>query len=169
MTSDLTARLADLEARVAALEAPSQPEDIATPPDPDPTFWALNGLRERLPDPGGVLLTGEVVLPSGARYAWQEGSTTEGLLEEDWTLRAPRLDALAHPVRLTVLQEVLRGNGATAGLAALESLGTPGQLHHHLRPLVAAGWLRSAGRGRYEVPEARVVPLLVVLTAAAPA
>ncbi|PWS46926.1 ArsR family transcriptional regulator, partial [Streptomyces sp. ZEA17I] len=30
------------------------------------------------------------------------------------------------------------------------------------------GWLRPAGRGRYEVPATRVVPLLVVLTAAAP-
>lgn len=47
-----------------------------------------------------------------------------------------------------------------------EGLGTSGQLYHHLRQLVSAGWLRTAGRGRYEVPVARIVPLLVIVTAA---
>ena len=40
------------------------------------------------------------------------------------------------------------------------------QLHHHLRQLVAAGWLASTRRGHYEVPAARVVPLLVTVLAA---
>ncbi len=44
---------------------------------------------------------------------------------------------------------------------------TTGQIYHHLRLLTAAGWLHTTGRGRYEVPGTRVVPLLVVLTAAA--
>ncbi len=52
-----------------------------------------------------------------------------------------------------------------AGLVGIDGFGTSGQLYHHLRQLVAAGWLRTAGRGRYEVPPARVVPLLVVLAA----
>jgi hypothetical protein len=40
-----------------------------------------------------------------------------------------------------------------------------GQLHHHLRALVAAGWLTSTGRGRWSIPAPRVIPLLVVVAA----
>ena len=103
----------------------------------------------------------------GARYEWQEGATTASLLTSDWSEHAATLDALAHPVRLQLLQLVLNGTDRTAELGEAEGLGTSGQLHHHLRQLVAAGWLRSAGRGRYEIPAPRVVPLLVVLTAVA--
>ncbi len=51
-------------------------------------------------------------------------------------------------------------------LNAHERLGTTGQPYHHLRQLVAAGWLRAGGHGRYDVPGERVVPLLVILAAA---
>jgi len=61
---------------------------------------------------------------------------------------------------------VLNGAATTAELAEDETLGTTGQLHHHLRALVAAGWLTSAGRGRWTIPGPRVVPLLVVVVAA---
>jgi hypothetical protein len=72
-------------------------------------------------------------------------------------------------VRLVLVQAVLAGRRTVAELEALESLGTTGQLYHHLRQLVAAGWLQTAGRGRYAVPGDRVVPLLVVLAAVGPA
>lgn len=60
---------------------------------------------------------------------------------------------------------MLLGVRTTAALTDLDVVGTSGQLYHHLRPLLAAGWLRQAARGRYEVPADRVVPLLVVLSA----
>ena len=130
------------------------------------TFWALRGLEDRIEDPtGAVLLTGSVEPRPGARYVWQQEASTDSLLASDWAEHAATLDALAHPVRLQLLQLVLSGTERTAELGAAEGLGTSGQLHHHLRQLVAAGWLRSAGRGRYEIPAARVVPLLVVLAA----
>ncbi|WP_432483016.1 ArsR/SmtB family transcription factor [Kineococcus esterisolvens] len=129
-------------------------------------FWALEGLRGRVGEDGGVLMTGTVRLPGDLTYEWQQGSTTEALLEADWSARAGALDALAHPVRLLLVQHVLRGTTSTGDLSRLEGVGTTGQLHHHLRQLVAAGWLRSTGRGRYEVPAPRVVPLLVLLLAA---
>ena len=50
--------------------------------------------------------------------------------------------------------------------AATEGLGTTGQLHHHLRQLKAAGWLHQTGRGTYEVPARRVVPLLTMIQGA---
>lgn len=130
-------------------------------------FWALEGLRARAEEgPGQVLMVGTVTLPTGVPYEWQLGAEVGDLLDTPWDELAPAVDALAHPVRLRLVREVVHGRRTTAELAALEGLGTSGQLHHHLRQLVAAGWLRSAERGSYEVPAARVVPLLVLLLAA---
>ncbi|MDN5894474.1 MAG: helix-turn-helix domain-containing protein [Nocardioides sp.] len=161
-SQDFAAELASLRDRVTRLE-----EDAATSPDPD-TFWALEGLRARRAEhpataDGVVLLTGSLTLPTGEPVEWQQAGATASLLEEDWSERAVSLAALSHPVRLDLLRRVLGGTRTTAGLA--DELGSTGQLHHHLRQLVAAGWLRQRGRGAYEVPAARVVPLLVVLTA----
>ena len=102
-------------------------------------------------------------LPGGEHVEWQQAAPTDDLLATDWDVAADTLAALGHPVRLRLLREVLRGSRTTAELGEVEGLGTTGQLHHHLRLLVAAGWLRSASRGRYDVPVARVVPLLAVL------
>ncbi|MCX5117320.1 helix-turn-helix domain-containing protein [Micromonospora sp. NBC_00362] len=159
-------RLAALEAQVAAL---SERLAAAPPPPPAPegTFWALDGLKQRLPSDGSgaVLYTGTVRL-AGKHYDWQYGRTVDDLLAADWEELPGTLSALAHPVRLRLLREILGGRQSTSELAEIEELGTTGQLHHHLRQITAAGWLRSAGRGRYEVPAERVVPLLAILTAA---
>jgi DNA-binding transcriptional ArsR family regulator len=159
-------RLAALEAQVAAL---SEQRAAAPPPPPatEGTFWALDGLKQRLPSDGSgaVLYTGTVRV-AGQHYEWQYGRTVDDLLAADWTELPGTLSALAHPVRLRLLREILGGRQSTSELAEIEELGTTGQLHHHLRQITAAGWLRSAGRGRYAVPAERVVPLLAILTAA---
>nr|WP_203597623.1 helix-turn-helix domain-containing protein [Actinomadura bangladeshensis] len=156
-------RVARLEERVARLEGP---RPAAGPDRPDGTFWALDGLKDRVADPGGVLFTGSVTLPAGEHYEWQQGHPVDDLLADDWSQAAETLSALAHPVRLLLLREILQGARTTAELAAHEGLGTTGQLYHHLRQLVAAGWLRTTARGQYGVPGERVVPLLTVLAAA---
>jgi hypothetical protein len=56
--------------------------------------------------------------------------------------------------------------GQVAELLEPDGLGTTGQIYHHLRQLVSAGWLETTGRGRYQVPPPRFIPLLVVVTAA---
>ncbi|TCO65526.1 ArsR/SmtB family transcription factor [Actinocrispum wychmicini] len=150
-------RLAALEDRVAALEGRKSVDPAK--------FWALTGLRERLPDSGGVLFTGAVSLPTGEYYEWQQEAMAEDQFDRDWSDLSGVLAALGHPVRLLLLKEILKGARSTAELQEHESLGTTGQLYHHLRQLVAAGWLRAAGRGQYAVPGSRVVPLLVVLAA----
>lgn len=157
---ELRREVADLAASLSTEGRPASPLDAGA-------FWALEGLRARVEDPAGaVLFTGTVELQPGEPHAWQQGATTASLLESDWAELVPTLDALAHPVRLQLLRLVATGTRRTADLGAAEGLGTSGQLHHHLRQLVAAGWLRSAGRGSYEVPATRVVPLLTILTAA---
>ncbi len=154
----LADRVAALERRLDALESAG----AGPSPVPDDVFWALEGLKAR--SDNAVLFTGTVALPSGEQYDWQYGTPVPDLLEADWSAWADRLAALGHPVRLRLLHRILSGARTTAELADDEELGTTGQLYHHLRHLVAAGWLRSAARGRYAVPPERVVPLLVILS-----
>ncbi|MGW2203516.1 ArsR/SmtB family transcription factor [Streptomyces sp. NPDC001774] len=167
---ELEERVAELERRMAALEGTERPVPEAV----DDAFWALERLKAQLAEAGpqgedgGVLFTGSVRLPTRERYEWQFGALTERLLDEDWADTADSFAALGHPVRLRLLREILGGRRTAAELAELEETGTTGQIYHHLRQLTGAGWLHTPGRGRYEVPGARVVPLLVVLTAARP-
>ena len=156
--------------RVAAIEGRAPSARVSAPNDED-AFWALNGLQTRLADhpstaDGAVMLVGSLTSPSGGPVSWQQSAGTAGLLETEWADRSASFAALGHPVRIELLRHILSGVHATADLAAIESLGTTGQLHHHLRQLVAAGWVRHSGRGSYEIPAARIVPLLVCLVGA---
>ena len=155
----LEQQVADLTARLVSEPAP------AAPPRQEQTFWALEGLRSQIEglEGGAVLFTGIVDLPTAEHYEWQQALPVETLLADDWTGPANTLAALGHPVRLTLLRRVLEGTRNVAELAEQEGLGTTGQIYHHLRQLVSAGWLRSSSRGLYEVPGERVIPLLALV------
>lgn len=166
-----------LTRRVTALEDATRQDPVdsenrqSTASATADAFWALSQLRSRLSDDpstadGAVMLVGAVTLPTGASAEWQQAAGTAGMFDVEWSDRAGALAALGHSMRVELLRHVLCGTQTTAALAELESLGTTGQLHHHLRQLLAAGWLRQTGRGSYEVPATRVVPLLACLTAA---
>ncbi|MFC9431008.1 ArsR/SmtB family transcription factor [Streptomyces sp. NPDC056987] len=186
---ELEERVAELERRLAALERADRDRgagsrsgargadgtagtDGAESPLPGGDLWALHHLKSELKRAGspggGVLYTGSVRLPAGERYEWQYGALTDGLLAADWSGTSESFAALGHPVRLRLLREILGGRRTTAELAEVDGLGTTGQLYHHLRQLTGTGWLHTPGRGRYEIPAARVVPLLVMITAAGP-
>jgi len=179
--------LAQLRERVSALEravsaapaapavpaapapAPaSAPAAPAAPTDAADVFWALNALKAQVPAPGAVLYTGSVTLPGGGVADWQYALTTADLLARDWSRPASSsaLAALGHPVRLRLLQAIATGTVAVADLAALEGVGTTGQVYHHVNQLIAAGWVQSTARGHYGIPAERIVPLLVVVLAA---
>ncbi|GAA1533143.1 hypothetical protein GCM10009741_39350 [Kribbella lupini] len=87
------------------------------------------------------------------------------ILETDWTSRAPALAALGHPVRLTLLREILQGRTTVSALSEVEGLGTSGQIYHHLRQLTAENWLHTPSRGVFAVPPTRVVALRAILVA----
>ncbi|MET8678304.1 winged helix-turn-helix domain-containing protein [Streptomyces sp. NPDC004647] len=166
---ELEQRVTELERRLAALEKPGgSGKGPALPSGVD--FWALEGLKAQLSEAGeasgGVLFTGAVHLPTGEQYEWQYGRTTDDLVGSEWADAADAFAALGQPVRLRLLHEILAGRRTAAELTELDGVGTSGQVYHHLRQLTGAGWLHSAGRGRYEIPPARVVPLLVALAAA---
>jgi hypothetical protein len=131
-------------------------------------FWALNALKALAPPPGAVLYTGSVTLPGGGVADWQYALTTDDLLARDWSRPASSsaLAALGHPVRLRLLQAIATGTVAVSELAALEGVGTTGQVYHHVNQLINAGWVQSTARGHYGIPAERVVPLLVVVLAA---
>jgi DNA-binding transcriptional ArsR family regulator len=159
---EIEERLARIEARLDALEQQPAAEPAGELPD---AFFALAALRERVGPPGGVVFAGAVTLPGSSPVEWQFGRATEQVLAGDWAARASTLAALAHPVRLTLLREIVHGRDMVAALAELDGLGTTGQIYHHLRQLTAEGWLHTRARGQYAVPAERVVPLLTVLTA----
>lgn len=170
MSDDLADRMAALERRVEQLEGSRAAEgNRAAPPYESEVFWALEGLKERVPG-GGVLFTGSIPLPTGETYEWQHGVPAGQLVDVDWSEIAAELaatlGALGHPVRLRLLGLVLTGTRSVAELREDADLGTSGQLYHHLRQLVSAGWLRATTRGHYTVPAERVVPLLVIFAAA---
>jgi hypothetical protein len=167
---ELAARLDAVERRLTMLEhaeggrpssAPAETESGAQ----EETFWVLDGLRERLAAGEGAVLAGVVPLPTGEQYAWQYGRTTQYLLAASWQELSKAIAALGHPVRLRLLQLILTGTRSAADLQTVDGLGTSGQLYHHLRQLIAAGWLAQSARGHYAVPGSRVIPLLVLLTA----
>jgi hypothetical protein len=153
-------RLEKIERRLEALER-GPPVQMAVPGD-EP-LWALRQLQAQEFD--GVLFAGQLEAPGVGRVGWQYGLSARTLLAQDWDAASPVLAALGHPARLRLLRAVLGGQIRNADLSELPGVGSTGQLYHHLRELVAAGWLKSAGRGSHRVPAERVVPLLTILAA----
>ncbi|GAA2842147.1 winged helix-turn-helix domain-containing protein [Crossiella cryophila] len=143
---ELAGRVAELEARVAALE----------------------GIAEQvLADTGGVV-------------SYQGRLTEPG--ELDWTITlpvstvlglpdGPRLEVLAalgHPVRAKVVRVLAQhGPQGAAELQAAAEVGSTGQLYHHLKPLTTSGLVDQDGRGRYRLRATAMVPVLILLAAAA--
>jgi DNA-binding transcriptional ArsR family regulator len=85
---------------------------------------------------------------------------------QDWAALAGVLAALGNPVRLTLLQEIVRGRRVTvSALSEVDGLGTSGQIYHHLRHLTAEGWLHTPSRGTFAVPPPRLVALQTILKA----
>lgn len=156
-----------LEGHDAADAAPAPAPGTTTPEVPesleDP-LWLVNTLVRHAP--GVVMMAGAVEVPAGP-IRWQYGLRAEDLLDRDWNEFARPIEALGHPVRLELVRRILTGTQTAAELLELDQFASTGQLYHHLRQLVSAGWLTSPRRGHYEVPAARIVPLLVLTMIAA--
>ena len=162
-------RLDDLERRLALLEDAAAP-GAPPPPSAGGTWWLLDHLAARPHEREGVRGTiaygGTAATPGAGPVSWQVEHPVADLLDVDLGAAAPVLAALGHPVRLEILRRLLLGARTVADLQQIPGTGTTGQIHHHLRALSAAG-LVLAARNDFSLVPARVIPLLVVLAAAA--
>lgn len=139
MESDIELRLTELERRVDALEAPT------------PT--GENGI---------VSFRGAVTL-GDRTYQYDWARPVEFLTDTALSDSLARVSALAHPIRHAILARLLESPATVAELVEGEVTST-GTAYHHLSALQAAGWVRKS-RGSFEIPPARVVPLLTIIAA----
>lgn len=89
------------------------------------------------------------------------------LLNLDSDKAAKVLGALGHKQRLEILISLLQGPQTGAQLVERLHMGTTGQLYHHTKALLGADLLVQEDRGgAYSVPKHRIMPLLLLLSAA---
>jgi len=158
---EIASSSAELERRVSAIEALLRARPEAT--TAENPYWILEGIRERTEGAGAVHYAGVFRADEDHSVEWQYGLATASLTDLAWGDFAPAVTALAHPVRLEILRELLITPKTVAELAAQDAYGTTGQIYHHVNKLVAEGWLSPTGHGRHSVPTTRVIPLLALI------
>ena len=143
-------RFADLERRVEALER-----------------GVTRGGAPGGPGESGVVrYSGDVHLHGDV--AWEIAHDARTALDLDDGPRSAVLAALGHPARTRIVRSLLvDGAHGTAALQEAADLASTGQLYHHLRSLTHCGLVEQDGRGSYRIAARAVVPVLVLLTAAA--
>ncbi|MBF6328559.1 ArsR/SmtB family transcription factor [Nocardia transvalensis] len=141
--TDVEAKLAELEARIEALEGRPRTDDSA---------------RGFIEYHGSVDFNGEL--------DWTIRYSAASVLQLPANARVEVLAALGHPVRQALVQTLLDGPRTSTELAEAVGLTSTGQLYHHMRALSSAKIVEQHGRGTYHIPASKVVPILVLMTAA---
>lgn len=159
MNFDTDARIEALEERVAALE-----EYFSSVPNNSPAWERDAGPNDSnsVVD-GEVTLQGSVTLGTG-RYEYQWTRPTHWITNGPWDGQIERLAALAHPVRGEILRHLLCQPATAADLVEAHIVSSTGTAYHHLKELQSAGWVAKTA-GAYEIPPARVIPLMTIMIA----
>ena len=167
----MEARLTELEGAVAALtERIERLESASAAPSRAGAtgldLLLLDRLAAATPDTpeglvGACTYAGSLRV-DGAPLVWQRNLSVPDVLAGPLDGHADVLSALGHPVRLVVLRTLCGGPTSAAALAEAVGASSPGMLYHHLDILQGAGLIRQVERGTWEVPPARVVPLVVL-------
>lgn len=142
--ADVAAKLAELEARIEALEGRHRTDQ---------------------PERGVIEYGGSVDF--GGTIDWNIRYSAAAVPALPAQARVDVLAALGHPVRRALVEALLDGPRTGAELADAVGLTSAGQLYHHMRALTSAKILEQHGRGAYQIPGRKVVPLLVLMAAAA--
>ncbi|MEK3915164.1 ATP-binding protein [Paenibacillus sp. FSL H7-0331] len=106
---------------------------------------------------------------STIKYKWEaQEQQISSLLNQDGEKLAKILSALGNKQRLDILRSVLQGPVNGTDLVERLHMGTTGQLYHHTKALMGADLLIQEERGgEYSLPAHRVLPVLLLLAAAA--
>ncbi len=181
MSGDLTELVEQLAARVERLEQaqqarrPEQDRQSDRTPRPQPPLVADTTLVQRLAaalDPGdGDTPVEPVVTYAGlgqwnqGTIGWQMAREWDEILAGSGDNSASLFSALASPIRVRIVAELLRGQVSTAQLGERLDQPSAGQLFHHIKELLAAGLVYQPVRGTYAVHKHHVIPLLTLLSA----
>ncbi|WP_024804414.1 helix-turn-helix domain-containing protein [Nocardia sp. BMG51109] len=142
--TDVDAKLAELEARIEALEGHRDTDDLAR---------------------GFIEYRGKVDFDRELEWTIRYGAAS--VLRLPANARVEVLAALGHPIRHALVRTLLDGPRSSTELADAVGLNSTGQLYHHVRALTSAKLIEQHGRGAYHIPAPKVVPVLVLMTAAA--
>ena len=110
-----------------------------------------------------MTFAGDVVLPAGT-YSYEWIRPAAWITDQSWDDAMGRIAALAHPVRGAILRHLLATPASVTELVESELVSSTGTAYHHLKELQAAGWVRKQG-GMFEIPPARVIPLMAIVIA----
>lgn len=116
--------------------------------------------------PGGTIVYAGAGPWGGETVALQIGRRWDDLRDASDESIARVLSALSSATRIRIVGELLQGPMSTGDLVDRLDLPSSGQLFHHLKELLAAGLIHQPVRGTYAIGDRRVVPMLVVLSAA---
>ncbi len=177
-TGSLEARLTTLTRRVEKLEREDRRHDPkrrmrGTSEALGSDLSLLEQLRQRrgrryqTKEMRGAVAYGGAAVFGEREYLWIREHPVPELAELEPDRLAQALATLGHPSRLVLLRAMLQHARTSQELQAMLGVSSPGQLYHHLKELLAAGIVTQTRRSRYEVAARQVVPVLVVLAAAA--
>lgn len=165
--ADLLKRVERLEGGVARL--PERPA-----PQPTAGDLALLDRLRSLKEPryqapglrGAVTYAGAATL-GGREHLWIREHALPDVMEIDPAGLARALATLGHPTRLSLLRTLLREPCSSQKLQEVLGISSAGPLYHHLKELLAVGLVVQTRRSLYEIPAHHVIPLLLMLAAAA--
>ncbi len=168
-------RLAEVERRLKVLEEGADQASLSVDPEltaPD-RLWAIDVLNRRKGEPfenkdtrGSLLYAGVVSSPNTGTVVWQIERPLPPVLGSQWNTAASLLATLGHPVRLEIVRRLLTGARTSQELQEISELRTTGRLYHHLRDLLSSGVIVSPRRNHYAIPPEKIVPCLIIVTAA---
>ncbi len=162
MIDEPTDALAALEERIARLEAAADASQVAGQASARAAFPFDLG-----DGPDAVVAYSGRSARDAEPLAWQMRRTWEDVIDGAGEGTASVLSALASGPRLRIVAELARGPVSTGDLAERLDQPSTGQLFHHLKELLAASVVHQPQRGVYAIRKQHLVPVLVILSAAA--
>jgi ArsR family transcriptional regulator, arsenate/arsenite/antimonite-responsive transcriptional repressor len=161
--------LRELRERVADLEAARS--QVGSENVPSLGFGLTDMLRTRKgemyesPTAAGVVTYAGVVGFEYGEYIWEMERPVPALVALESETLAPVLAALGSPLRLVLVKALLQAPRTNQQLQEIAGIGSPGQLYHHLKELIASGVIEQHSRNLYRVSPAKLVPILTIFAA----